>query len=407
MKDKKENWMERLERLDTTDDGKVVIPGLENEVDQKQSETESLRNKLNEMLSSFSAEELKLMRDAGLIEPPKKETLRLQIPKESPPKITDLKLSLREQPSKLDSEAERHVIKNVNRIISQIHTISIDRKQKTRIFYEDKDGIPQYTNAQILEVNADTAEMFFTVSLYGGDTEWLVKSHGERVIVSFPESVKTQFSIFSIKQGISSDGISCLVTAIPKAIYRFQFREYFRMKIPRKHRINCIFPDIQSEDSKSKQPVKKAAPKKPKLAFGVRAATFGERLPPGTLAKTADTKPVVPEENKAVELPVGEWLEVFDISAGGLSLKIPEAHVGIFQVSAAYPNVTLNFDLEELEPIQLTLIVRNVIPVTGYDDYAARVGCEFAAINLTKQNTIQKYISMLEIEEREKRKNLD
>lgn len=150
------------------------------------------------------------------------------------------------------------------------------------------------------------------------------------------DHIRIQFPLTGLSAA-REDGHAALHAPLPTEMLRLQRREYFRLKVPLAHEVNC---QLQAEDLARK--------------------------------------------------PVQVSARAIDISAGGVAVTLaPDA--AEFVIGARLPGSTLK--LPDGEPIELTLEVRNISRQTQRNGTEVlRVGLRFAELPRNAEHRIQRYI---------------
>lgn len=158
------------------------------------------------------------------------------------------------------------------------------------------------------------------------------------------DTVKIQFGLTGLRQ-TTFNGKFAFLAPIPDSLLRLQRREYFRLENSYSDPVRCLVPDAKGLESTE--------------------------------------------------------LILFDISGGGLSLKVPKEKVEVFKTGALFRNCRLY--IPEEPAIFVDLCVRNSIITARKDGHEyLRIGCEFVNLPGTRLNLIQRYITKVERERKSK-----
>jgi c-di-GMP-binding flagellar brake protein YcgR len=174
------------------------------------------------------------------------------------------------------------------------------------------------------------------------------------------DRVKVQFALETLSPQ-EFDGHPAFFSILPERILRLQRREYFRISTPMLRPPKCVidFPGPAEDDNGD--------------AANATTATDG----------TAEARHVE--------------FSLVDISAGGLSLRVPPAHSAFFRRGILLENCVLS--LPESGAIRVKLSVRMILEVTLQSGQRFfRAGCEFVDPPRSLPTTVQRYIITLERE---------
>ena len=160
--------------------------------------------------------------------------------------------------------------------------------------------------------------------------------------VAYLDSVKLQFELEHLLL-VHGHGASALQCSLPAQLYRFQRREYFRVRT-----------------SGSSAPVARFRhPQRPDLALALR---------------------------------------VLDVSIGGCALNLP-AQVPALQPGAVLPAVRIELDADAR--FDATLSLQHVSSGMGGQGNSVRLGCAFVKLEGAAQRTLQRYIDQTQKRQRQ------
>jgi len=170
-------------------------------------------------------------------------------------------------------------------------------------------------------------------------------------LVSSHKQVKVQFAVNSATR-VTYDGQPALFLPMPTSLYRLQRREFFRLSLPPTEHLRCLI-NIEK---------------------------------PG--AGNAQDDDAAPIEMTVVDLDV----PAADISGGGIGLICME---GEFDFEPGETYTDCQIDLPEAEPIHVTILVRNIIPLykNKFGKTLKRIGCEFVDIDGQTSGKLQRFIT--------------
>lgn len=170
-------------------------------------------------------------------------------------------------------------------------------------------------------------------------------------LVSSHKQVKVQFVVNAATR-VTYDGEPALFLPIPTSLYRFQRREYFRLSLPPNEHLRCTI-NIGKSSAKNAQGDDATA-----LAMSV----------------------------VDIEVPAA------DISGGGIGLICMEDEFD-FEPGITYTDCRI--DLPDAEPIQVTIVVKNIIPLykNKFGKTLKRIGCEFVDIDGQTSGKLQRFIT--------------
>ncbi|HZW25663.1 MAG TPA: flagellar brake protein [Gallionella sp.] len=162
-------------------------------------------------------------------------------------------------------------------------------------------------------------------------------------LVSSHNHVKVQCAVNGASI-VTYDDQPAFFLPMPTSLYRLQRREYFRLSLLPSEYLRCIIET-------------------------------GRPKVPGT--QEEPPKPTIP---------------VMDISGGGVGLIFMEDEFD-FEKGAVYQNCRI--DLPEIGPIEVNLIVRNIIPLSTnkFGKTMKRAGCEFKNIDGPTTLKLQRFIT--------------
>lgn len=145
--------------------------------------------------------------------------------------------------------------------------------------------------------------------------------------------IRIQFSLSGASL-TTLGGRAALKAAVPADILRLQRREFYRLPVPLSHPVSCSLPRAEAESRVD--------------------------------------------------------VRVIDIGAGGIAIQLPPDLIAL-ELSQELPDCLLR--LPEVEPITLSLEVRNIVRQTGRSGIETlRVGCRFATLPRGAETLIQRYI---------------
>lgn len=170
-------------------------------------------------------------------------------------------------------------------------------------------------------------------------------------LVSSHKQVKVQ-CVMNAATRVTYDGQPALFLPMPTSLYRLQRREFFRLSLPPTEHLRCLI-NIEK--------------------------------PGAGNAQGDDAKPL---EMTVVDLEV----PAADISGGGIGLICMEGEFD-FEPGKTYPDCRI--DLPEADSIQVTIIVKNIIPLykNKFGKTLKRVGCEFVDIDGKTSGKLQRFIT--------------
>lgn len=193
---------------------------------------------------------------------------------------------------------------------------------------------------RFLKVDTQKKELVFDSSSDLAVCQQILASE-RNVFVCSPEGVKTQF-ITGQASEVTYEGHPAFAVPLPEQVIKLQRREAFRIRTPAGAPLVCQLMDY-----------------------------------PGSSPLSVD---------------------VFDISVGGLALRLPSATVPGFEPGQQYNCV---IELRPLGTLDLTIEVRHRLSVRsrGGQD-VVRVGCGFVNLPANMEALIQRYVGQLEFERR-------
>lgn len=170
-------------------------------------------------------------------------------------------------------------------------------------------------------------------------------------VISSHKQVKVQFVVNAAAR-VTYDGQPALFLPMPARLYRLQRREFFRLSLPPTEHLRCV---INMEK---------------------------------TGAGNAQNDDAASLEMTVVDMEV----PAADISGGGIGLICME---GEFDFEPGETYTDCRIDLPEAEPIQVTIIVKNIIPLykNKFGKTLKRVGCEFVDIDGQTSGKLQRFIT--------------
>lgn len=205
-----------------------------------------------------------------------------------------------------------------------------------------------------LYYNAKRDFIMTTILDLDEDGLWVEPGHGAMenhhisesrkvTLVSSHNHVKIQCAV-NAASNVTYDGQPAFFLPMPTSLYRLQRREYFRLSLLPSEYLRCI---IETGNPKA----------------------------PGTQ-----------EEPPQLTIPV------MDISGGGVGLVFMEDEFDL-EKGAVYQNCRI--DLPEIGPIEVNLIVRNIIPLSTnkLGKTMKRAGCEFKNIDGQTTLKLQRFIT--------------
>ncbi|WP_293763742.1 flagellar brake protein [uncultured Aquitalea sp.] len=193
---------------------------------------------------------------------------------------------------------------------------------------------------RFLEVDGKAGTLQFDWGADPATNEQLLASE-RNVFVCSPEGVKTQFVTGPARKVMLESGPAFEVD-LPDTAIKLQRREFFRIQTPISNPATCHVADY-----------------------------------PGR--------------------PLD--LNLFDISLGGVSLWLPSAQTGGFDVGQQYRDCTL--DLKPMGTLRLGIEVRHRLSMQLRNgNEAVRAGCAFLNMTPSAETLIQRYVGMLERERR-------
>ncbi|MDR3323670.1 MAG: flagellar brake protein [Zoogloeaceae bacterium] len=220
----------------------------------------------------------------------------------------------------------------------------------------------------MMTVYFDMGRSFFLSSLLKVGPEGMVLDYGSheetnqralksnRLICTLRvEQVKVQFALPGLSR-IHYENGPAFAAPLPENVLRLQRREYFRITTPIVHPLKCEIPLARPDD---------------------------------------------PEDTR---LPL--TLPVFDISAGGVGLRVSEEEIHHFDHDSIFRDCALS--LPETGSVKLNLHVRTVLEITPRSGYRHfRVGCKLVDMSRALPTIIQRYITALERERKARASGLE
>jgi c-di-GMP-binding flagellar brake protein YcgR len=249
-------------------------------------------------------------------------------------------------------ELERFVVYARAEIISMLRQLG-EQAVLATVYYDRHAGFAVTT---LLAVHPDVDEVIFDVP---GDDLALGRllAAGELVFVAFLERIKVQFRA-GMAQATLHDGKPALRVGLPPEVLRLQRRDFFRVTSPSGKPAMCLVPYVEGAD-------------------GAEGVGHDE----GASERGATTY---------------EKLALFDIGIGGLAvMDYPDK----FALAQGMTIEGCYLDLPGIGQVIVSLKVRHLDQVPR-SERARRVGCEFVNLAPQARMMLQRYVNMLEAEQR-------
>lgn len=229
-------------------------------------------------------------------------------------------------------ESDKYLITSAKEIELILHTL-IEKCTRVALYYGNAD---EFLLITLLDI--DNKGLWLEQSPNGHGSRQVVASN-HLVFVSSHQQVKVQFTTHQASSVIH-DGHPAFYIALPKSLYRFQRRDYYRISIPVSVPLRCIIP---AGDVPSKKP---------------------------------------------------HEVTIMDISGGGVGLTCEETGVELVPGNV-YANCTIN--LPDVGTIISTIEVRNLKVVTTSSGRTYnQAGCVFKNLNNQSIILLQRYVTNMQ-----------
>lgn len=230
------------------------------------------------------------------------------------------------------SEKNEHGIASTKEIVAILRHIA-DNATRVALYYIDGSYSILTT---LLGVNDKGLWLEQAANMH--DNQRILESDN-LLLVSTHLDVKVQFDANQVRD-MEYQGYSAFHLPLPKAIYRLQRRESFRLDIPSAKPLRCVIP-------------------------------AGD-----------------PKDGKPCEV------NLMDISAGGMKLTYAEGDLELVQ-GKTYENCEI--DLPDVGTVNVTIIVKNLFSLsTQSKQVIKRAGCQFVDLSGASNIMLQRYINSMQ-----------
>ncbi|MFZ2300459.1 MAG: flagellar regulator YcgR PilZN domain-containing protein [Gallionella sp.] len=230
------------------------------------------------------------------------------------------------------SEKNEHGIASTKEIVAILKHIA-DNATRVALYYIDGSYSILTT---LLGVNDNGLWLEQAANMH--DNQRILESDN-LLLVSTHLDVKVQFDANRVRD-MEYQGYSAFHLPLPKAIYRLQRRESFRLDIPSAKPLRCVIP---AGDPKDGKPCK---------------------------------------------------VNLIDISAGGMKLTYAEGDIELVQ-GQTYENCEI--DLPDVGTVNVTIIVKNLFSLsTQSKQVIKRAGCQFINLSGASNIMLQRYINRMQ-----------